>query len=400
VEEIFQYDMAPIPKIASCVTLFIVTFFFGILPCGIVRILNRRIPKSTSQQKYMSWMNCFAGGIFFGTTFLHLIPESLEEIHKGIQLQYPIGEVVISCGFFLILFLEHLFGACFVCCRSVSLFTGKSELQKVSELKENEYEINAHNNVSLKPFQGAGEENSINGDIGQINRSYDSNHKDSQQTVETTNIDTVLDDAPRTSREISVLPDVTSEIEVDDGERVSSFAGRSYGDHEYEDIEGIESDSEEGKISFFRATVLVIALSLHMMFEGLALGLQDNIPAVWALLIVISVHKCIVATGVGLKLNGVLKNLKQIAFCLFLFSLITPLGIMIGILINSFTSTKNIVSGILECIAAGSFLYVTFFEILQREFNDHHNMIKVLITILGFGVTAGATLLQTHYHAE
>jgi zinc transporter 1/2/3 len=93
-------------------------------------------------------------------------------------------------------------------------------------------------------------------------------------------------------------------------QRVSSFAGRSYGDHEYEDIEGIESDSEEGKISFFRATVLVIALSLHMMFEGLALGLQDNIPAVWALLIVISVHKCIVATGVGLKLNGVLKNLK------------------------------------------------------------------------------------------
>jgi hypothetical protein len=89
----------------------------------------------------------------------------------------------------------------------------------VSELKENEYEINAHNNVSLKPYQGAGEENSINGDIGQINRSYDSNHKDSQQTVETTNIDTVLDDAPRTSREISVLPDVTSEIEVDDGER-------------------------------------------------------------------------------------------------------------------------------------------------------------------------------------
>jgi hypothetical protein len=134
-------------------------------------------------------------------------------------------------------------------------------LFNILKLKENEYEINAHNNVSLKPYQGAGEENSINGDIGQINRSYDSNHKDSQQTVETTNIDTVLDDAPRTSREISVLPDVTSEIEVDDGERVSSFAGRSYGDHEYEDIEGIESDSEEGKISFFRATVLVIALS-------------------------------------------------------------------------------------------------------------------------------------------
>jgi hypothetical protein len=29
----------------------------------------------------------------------------------------------------------------------------------VSELKENEYEINAHNNVSLKLYQGAGEEN-------------------------------------------------------------------------------------------------------------------------------------------------------------------------------------------------------------------------------------------------
>lgn len=386
--------MALTAKIVSCCTVFIVTFFFGVLPCGIVRMLNRRTQKPSKQQRYISWMNCLSGGVFFGTTFVHLVPESREELGKVIDIEYPVAEVLVSGGFFLVLLLEHLFGLCFVCCRTVSI-SDKNELLNGTHITENEYEITEIKRTSLKRHivNSLTEETRINGDIGQTNISYSSNNDISRSDHES---DTVT--ATNVGRKSPVTVETMSDIEIVDDGRVSSITGRST-THVYEDIDGTINDSEEEKISVFRATVLVIALSLHMIFEGLALGLQDKVPAIWTLLIVISVHKSIVAASVGLKLNDVMKRMTQISLCLFIFSLVTPLGIVIGILINSLTATENMVSGVMECVATGSFLYVTFFEILQREFvHEHHNMIKVLLAFIGFGVSAGAKLLQLYFH--
>ncbi|CAC5384904.1 SLC39A1_2_3 [Mytilus coruscus] len=392
--------MALIPKIVSCCTLFIVTFFFGVLSCGIVRLMKRRMPKSTSHQKYIGWMNCFAGGVFFGTTFLHLMPESIAEIKLGIDVKYPIAEILISAGFFIVLLLEHLFGLCFTFCSGTSLLGDKNKLFNEGKLKENEYEI-SELKTSPKPNTPAKnpEQRPINGHLGQTNCAYSSNDSETFPVVELTSS---ISDMNTHGVHIKSVdqPQITESTEVIDDGHVSSFTGRSFSEHEYEDIDGTENGSEEGKVSVFRITVLIIALSLHMVFEGLALGLQDTVPAVWTLLIVISVHKCIMAASVGLQLNDVMKKMKQIMLCLFFFSLVTPLGIVIGVLVNDLSSTENIVSAILECIATGSFLYVTFFEILQREFNEHHNMIKLLITFLGFCVSAGAKLLETYFHKD
>lgn len=386
--------MSLTPKIVSCCTVFIVTFFFGVLPCGIVRLLNRRTHKAT-QQKYISWMNCLSGGVFFGTTFIHLVPESREELGKVVDIEYPVAEVLVSAGFFLVLLLEHLFGLCFNCCRTVSI-SDKNELLNGTQIRENEYEISEIKRIPPKrsiPDNVTEETHIINGNVGQTNFSYSSNNDISTP-------DHVGDTAQANSvRGKSPVPgDSVSDIETVDDGRVSSVTGMSTS-HVYEDIDGTINDSEEEKVSVFRATVLIVALSLHMVFEGLALGLQDKVPAIWTLLIVISVHKSIVAASVGLKLNDVMKRMTQICFCLFMFSLVTPLGIVIGILINSLTATENMVSGIMECVATGSFLYVTFFEILQREFvHEHHNLTKVVLAFVGFGVSAGAKLLQLYFH--
>ncbi|XP_071166426.1 zinc transporter ZIP1-like [Mytilus edulis] len=383
------------PKIVSCCSLFIVTFFFGVLSCGIIRLMKRRMPKSTAHQKYIGWMNCFAGGVFFGTTFLHLMPESIAEIKLGIDMEYPIAEILISAGFFLILFLEHLFGLCFASCRGKSLLGDKNKLFDDGKVKENEYEISELNTSPNTPARNP-EQRPVNGHLGQTNCTYSSN--EAFPVVELTT--SISYDSDGIHTKSIDQPEIIETTEVIDDGRVSSFNGRSFSEHEYEDIDGTENGSEEGKVSVFRITVLIIALSLHMIFEGLALGLQDTVPAVWTLLIVISVHKCIMAASVGLQLNDVMKKMKQIMLCLFFFSLVTPLGIVIGVLVNDLSSTENIVSAILECIATGSFLYVTFFEILQREFNEHHNMIKVLITFAGFCVSAGAKLLETYFHKD
>ena len=50
------------------------------------------------------------------------------------------------------------------------------------------------------------------------------------------------------------------------------------------------------------------------------------------------------------------------------FSLITPIGILIGIgLVQSNNSASNGPAAILNGLAAGTLLYVVFFEILEKE---------------------------------
>ena len=58
------------PKIGSMFVLFLLPFFLGLIPLKAVGMKNAA--------RYTSIANCFGGGVFFGTCFMHLIPEVSE----------------------------------------------------------------------------------------------------------------------------------------------------------------------------------------------------------------------------------------------------------------------------------------------------------------------------------
>ena len=68
-------------------------------------------------------------------------------------------------------------------------------------------------------------------------------------------------------------------------------------------------------------------------------------------------------------------------------------GTAIGTLITETGGKCNgldIANGVLQAISSGTFIYVTFFEILQREIShDNSGIDKLLSVLLGFGVVAG-----------
>ena len=68
-------------------------------------------------------------------------------------------------------------------------------------------------------------------------------------------------------------------------------------------------------------------------------------------------------------------------------------GVAIGTLITETGGKSNgldIANGVLQAISSGTFIYVTFFEILQREIShDNSSIDKLLSVLLGFGVVAG-----------
>lgn len=149
--------------------------------------------------------------------------------------------------------------------------------------------------------------------------------------------------------------------------------------------------------SSLRSLLLLFALSLHSVFEGLAVGLQDTIDDVVALFLVVIFHKGIIAFSLGLNMVQSKLSMSQMLMGIMFFCVTAPLGVGVGMgimeLQASFTTAA--ISGMLQGIACGTFLYVTFFEVLPHEMNNGENrLLKLLFIILGFSAVCGVLYLD------
>merc|ERR1712168_800533 len=79
--------------------------------------------------------------------------------------------------------------------------------------------------------------------------------------------------------------------------------------------------------------------------------------------------------------------------CMGIFSSMTPIGVVLGLLVlGSFdTGVKLFMSGILSAIATGTFLFVTFFEVLPHELggDDGNKAWKILSVVIGCVMVTG-----------
>ncbi|XP_017291307.1 zinc transporter ZIP3 [Kryptolebias marmoratus] len=139
-----------------------------------------------------------------------------------------------------------------------------------------------------------------------------------------------------------------------------------------------------------RLAGLVLALSAHSVFEGLALGLQEDGAKLGGLFLGVAVHETLAAVALGVSVAKASLGMKDAAKLGVTVSLMIPLGSVVGMGIESAqTLAGSIVSVLLQGLAAGTFLFITFFEILSRELEDKQDrLLKVLFLILGYAVLA------------
>nr|XP_053631966.1 zinc transporter ZIP2-like [Cherax quadricarinatus] len=166
---------------------------------------------------------------------------------------------------------------------------------------------------------------------------------------------------------------------------------------------GISKLGNKGIAFNLRSLLVILALSFHSVFEGLAVGLQENEVDVWYLFGAISAHKFVIAFCMGLELlaGGTAAGLMVVY--MVVFALVSPLGIAIGIVV-----TENVTSElgghlvaitILQGLAGGTILYVTFFEVLERERGRAGGrLLKFLFVVLGFAVMASLEAIGGHSH--
>lgn len=389
--------MASVAKIAAIFILFGVTFLLGILPLAALKLFEKKLTSKCKLKKWIGLLNCFSGGVFFGTAFLHLLPETVELIEESFSFDYPIAEALAGAGFFLILFIENMIGSCGY---GHSHHGHSHHMHDVGHENPAQTCIEDKGQEQTSSFNSKScenvvlEQNGING-IGP-------SHKDSDKT-----------EGDRQSRTVDSKS--AEKIKLEKNGECSAILGYgtiSHNDTKKEEINITHNEAEQPQVVIeshnpeflaFRSVVLLFALSFHMIFEGLSVGLQKTDPDTWRILGVLALHKCIVAFSVGLQLAEGFKRLRNIISSLALLSIVAPIGVIIGYIVTETgedSRSENIAAGVLQALSIGSFIYVTFFEILNKELEKGRNIWKVLSTIIGFAVVVGLLFIRDGHHGE
>lgn len=110
--------------------------------------------------------------------------------------------------------------------------------------------------------------------------------------------------------------------------------------------------------------LLLLAISIHSVLAGVALGLADDLAGVRSMLVAICAHKSAAAIAVGTRVLRDGASMRQLAILICVFALMTPVGILVGAIVGSGDSWANMV---LNCLAAGTFLYVGMAEVVGDE---------------------------------
>lgn len=396
-------------KVIAMVTLGITSFLVGILPLKVAKWLKfSRKPALTSdhytkQPIIISLLLCFGGGVLLFTTFIHLQPE----VREGIEHLYNenllppfiqenfklhIADIIFCLGFFFVYLVEE----------TVHFFLDKRSheqedeavlhrtmsLRKCAKHPCDHEPVPIIPRVSLSNANGVPKGTELETGSGSITTStqglLDSNNV---STISCKNHKSPLDAQVRMTGGPLSKPSHHVDLPSEDHNSLKDGA----------------STSQMVVAKSFRGLLAVLALSFHAIFEGLAVGLESQVKNVWYLFGAIATHKLVIAFCVGVELVSSRTKLFLLFVYVATFAVVTPLGIGLGIVLSEEASAAggNFVAVALQGMAAGTLLYVIFFEVLQRErSNTQSGFLQLIAIIAGFAVMFALQFFYGHEHSH
>lgn len=139
--------------------------------------------------------------------------------------------------------------------------------------------------------------------------------------------------------------------------------------------------------------ILMIGLGVHATFEGLSLGIEKDFNKVMIFAIAIVLHKGAAGMSLGISMSQTFPGQDQfIITLLFIFALFTPLGVVIGWLLQDSSELTEI---IFSTLAAGSFLYISCSEVIVEEFSiPQYRYLKLFAYLIGLACIAWLKVLD------
>lgn len=391
-------DNIILAKLITMFTLFFLSTIFGILP---FKFKNQML-HNDNNKLIISTLLSFGGGVLLCTTFLHLLPEVNENI-EGLKLNSNLnGELLMCCGFFIIYLIEEFVH------RYIRYYESKGN----SSLKNNNNDpfirgLNVRESVIKRNscMHEAQMRKNESSDI-QLNKPRNS----TLSTLQLIDIET----NPHEKINSSNITAAAESISIDnDNHQLTTTSTSSIlpalpsrneriGMHEPQPSELHHSHTHVESatlVTSLRGLLIVLALSIHELFEGLAIGLESATLDVWYMFGAVAAHKLVIAFCIGVELCVQKTQLYLGIIYVIIFAIVSPIGIGIGILLSETdeTYTLNFISVILQGLATGTLLYVIFFEVLTK---DRSGLVQYLAIVIGFFLMFGLQFLSkdiAHY---
>ncbi|KAF2073300.1 hypothetical protein CYY_005399 [Polysphondylium violaceum] len=354
-------------KIISTVTLFVMSMAGGIAPFFMKNLKNSK--------RYLSWSNSFSGGVFLGAGMLHLFADSSEDMEYYTEkYNYPLSAFIIKGS---PIGHGHSHGGHTHTPTPTHKSTPKLSPPKRKVIVDNEKQklLDSQQQHQYKNYN-----NTTVGEDCSIDTTGSSSSSGSHSSCN------------------SIIDDCEDQFSASHQQDISIPCG-AISPHSSINYEKIEEDIvspspiENPVLPF----LLVIALSIHSIFEGLALGIQNTESHVIDIMIAIFAHKILAAfaLGVAIVTNTSRPSIVKLSLLILVFSLASPIGSIIGmIIVNSGGTETQLVSAILQGIASGTFLYVSVVEVIPKELNHTSQdiFLKSILLLIGFGGMALAAI--------
>lgn len=393
-----------VAKGAAMACLFCATVLFGCIPFMLNCCLKwtEKSPNSRSAN-VVQYLLYFGGGVLLATTFIHLLPEVIEVVEhlqkcgQMAETRFGVAEVLMCAGFFLMYLIEEC----------VHKFLHRHENAKKEPENDEaaaafERGHSVRNSVLVKGRKRSDDYVPEDNVTGTIKTDQNGSFENPNYLSSTLTVDHLID--PACSKHSDL------QLQIEDKRRSSACSTPKH-HHEHNHVQDHEqggghghdhggqghghshlpleqNDTDNVVSSSLRGLGIVLALSLHEVFEGLAIGLEDSPSSVWFLFAAVSAHKLVLAFCVGVEL--IVARTKPILAAVYTitFAIVSPIGVAIGIAVShdSSSSEDSIPSAVLQGIACGTLLYVVFFEILSKH---HAGLGAFLAMLIGFCLMFG-----------
>eukprot|EP00392_Amoebophrya_sp_AT5.2_P011937 g12027.t1 len=321
------------------------------------------------KQSFIDLANVCASGMFLGMSFNHLLPEAMELAPEMENPKLNIFGIGAFFGYMLILFCERVLGSA----ASSSSDESQALRQRMSAksvLCDCDYEEvlgpQAPGTTTTSAAQTTSTSTSAPTRTSTTSRSGD-------RQPHTTTCAGSSNDAPlleqHDPRRVSVTscgeasPESANKDLCTDPACTLGLADEDNNsdshDHEHFDG-GLLKKGGKG------AYIMMLALSVHSVFEGIVIGIAPDFQNAAMVSFCVLAHKWAAAFAIGTAFATANVPERKIYGYVSIFAVSTPVGIVLGILISSIQGGAFL--GCTNAIAAGTLLYIAMSEIIPEEF--------------------------------
>ncbi|XP_063627944.1 zinc transporter ZIP1-like [Cydia splendana] len=349
-DEVDDGEGVVLAKGVSMVVLFCASMVCGIAPLLLAKkfhwVSAGEASNLKSTNRIVMTLLSFGGGVLLSTTFMHLIPEVdhnveyLEATNQIASFEFSLAHLLMCCGFFIMYLVEEL----------VHLYIHRRE-------RRNAKAMPLVRNLSVRKSRSS---------------------PDTGESVTNSTADLIEPEKAK------------NDVEV-------NHHGHSHHAHTHSHMP--VNTGGDDVTAALRGLLIVLALSIHELFEGLAVGLESSASNVWYMLGAISAHKLVIAFCIGVELIATRTKTWLAVIYITTFAIVSPMGIGIGLLLvgGQGATAAGVYSVVLQGLASGTLLYVIFFEIWK---GDRSGVLQYISALVGFALMFGLQLLTPHTHSH